>query len=85
MVRDAMRTLVTGGGGFIGSHVVDRLKVFTFLTRAEIEQGINETGVDGVDAKELDAMMKHYDVNKDGSISRWESEHVLDKPVPDMH
>src|SRR5581483_11879619 len=25
-VRGAMRTLVTGGGGFIGSHVVDRLK-----------------------------------------------------------
>src|SRR4051812_43145502 len=25
-VRAAMRTLVTGGGGFIGSHVVDRLK-----------------------------------------------------------
>src|SRR5581483_7129504 len=24
-VRGAMRTLVTGGGGFIGSHVVDRL------------------------------------------------------------
>jgi UDP-glucose 4-epimerase len=26
MVPVAMRTLVTGGGGFIGSHVVDRLK-----------------------------------------------------------
>src|SRR5688500_7534865 len=24
-VRPTMRTLVTGGGGFIGSHVVDRL------------------------------------------------------------
>ncbi len=55
------------------------------LTRAEIEQGIRETGVQGVDAMELDAMMEHYDVNKDGSISRWESERVLDKPIPDIH
>jgi Ca2+-binding EF-hand superfamily protein len=55
------------------------------LTRQEIELGIKETDVEGVDAAELDAMMKHYDVNKDGSISRWESEHVLDKPVPEMH
>ena len=55
------------------------------LTRAEIEQGIKETGVQGVDKKELDATMKYYDVTKDGSISRWEAEHVLDKPVPDLH
>lgn len=55
------------------------------LTRKEIEQGIHEAGVTGVDQKELDAMMKYYDVNKDGSISRWESEHVLDKPVPEIH
>lgn len=57
----------------------------SLLTRAEIEEGIKETGVQGVDPKELDAMMKYYDVNKDGSISRWESEHVLTKPVPEMH
>jgi Ca2+-binding EF-hand superfamily protein len=55
------------------------------LTRQEIEQGIKETDVEGVSTEELDAMMKYYDVNKDGSISRWESEHVLDKPVPDLH
>jgi len=55
------------------------------LTRAEIEQGIKETGVSGVDKKELDAMMEYYDVNKDGSISRWESEHVLTKPIPEIH
>ena len=55
------------------------------LTRKEIEQGIKETGVQGVDAKELDAMMKHYDVTKDGSISHWEAERVLSEPVPEMH
>lgn len=55
------------------------------LTRKEIEQGLKETGVEGVEKKELDAAMKHYDVTKDGSISRWEAERVLHEPVPQMH
>ncbi|WP_035612357.1 EF-hand domain-containing protein [Haloferula sp. BvORR071] len=55
------------------------------LTRKEIEQGIKETGVQGVDAKELDAVMKYYDVTKDGSISHWEAERVLSQPVPQIH
>ena len=54
------------------------------LTRKEIEQGIKETEVQGVDPKELDAAMKHYDVTKDGSISRWEAERVIHEPVPQL-
>ncbi|WP_193212533.1 EF-hand domain-containing protein [Luteolibacter marinus] len=56
-----------------------------YLTRAEIEQGVNETDVQGVNSKELDAMMKHYDVTRDGKVSRWEAERVIDEPVPDFH
>lgn len=55
------------------------------LTRKEIEQGIAEAGVTSIDPKELDAMMKHYDVNKDGKITHWEAERVIDLPVPEMH
>ena len=53
------------------------------LSRAEIEQGIEESGVTGVSEEELDAMMKHYDVNGDGHISRWESERAIDLPIPE--
>jgi len=52
------------------------------LTRREIEQGVRESDVQGVDSQELDAAMKFYDVNKDGSISRWEAEHAVTKPLP---
>ena len=55
------------------------------LTRKEIEQGIAEAGVTKVEPAELDSMMKHYDVNKDGKITRWEAERVIDLPVPEMH
>jgi Ca2+-binding EF-hand superfamily protein len=55
------------------------------LTRKEIEQGVHEAGVAGIDPAELDAMMKHYDVNKDGKITRWEAERVIDLPVPEGH
>lgn len=55
------------------------------LTRKEIEQGVVEAGVTAVDPMELDAMMKHYDVYKDGKITRWEAERVIDLPVPEMH
>ena len=50
-----------------------------------IEQGIAEAGVAKVEPAELDAMMKHYDVNKDGRITRWEAERVIDLPVPEAH
>jgi Ca2+-binding EF-hand superfamily protein len=53
------------------------------LTKREIEQGVKESGVSGVDRAELDSAMKFYDVNKDGSISRWEAEHAVTKPLPD--
>ena len=55
------------------------------LTRKEIEQGIVEAGVTKVEPAELDSMMKHYDVNKDGKITRWEAERVIDLPVPEVH
>lgn len=55
------------------------------LTRAEIELGIKETDVQGVGAMEMDAMMEHYDVNKDRKVSRWEAERVIDEPIPDLH
>jgi hypothetical protein len=55
------------------------------LTRREIEQGVREAGVVGIEQPELDAMMKHYDVNKDGKITRWEAERVIDLPVPQAH
>ena len=46
----AMRTLVTGGAGFIGSHVVDAL-----IERAEYE-GIPVDPVDVVVVLDLDAL-----------------------------
>lgn len=55
------------------------------LTRKEIEQGVAEAGVMGIEPKELDAMMKHYDVNRDARITRWEAERVIDLPVPLAH
>lgn len=53
------------------------------LTRKEIELGIKEASVVQIEPAELDAMMKHYDVNKDGRITRWEAERVIDLPVPE--
>jgi len=55
------------------------------LTRKEIEQGIAEAGVTKIEPAELDSMFKHYDVNKDGKITRWEAERVIDLPVPEIH
>ena len=55
------------------------------ISHKEMEQGINESGVTGVTKEEIDAMMKHYDVNKDGAISRWESERAIDIPVPEHY
>lgn len=55
------------------------------LTRKEIDQGIKEASAVQIGSAEIDAMMKHYDVNKDGNITRWEAERVIDLPVPEMH
>ena len=57
------------------------------LTRKEIEQGVTEAGAGTtkLEPMELDAMMKHYDVNKDGKVTRWEAERVIDLPVPEVH
>lgn len=52
------------------------------MSRAEIEQGIRESGVKGVTREEIDAVMKHYDVNNDGEISRWETERAIEMPLP---
>ncbi|MEP4078556.1 EF-hand domain-containing protein [Haloferula sp.] len=52
------------------------------ITRKEAEQGIAESGVTGVTDEELDSMMRHYDVDKDGAISRWETQRAIDTPVP---
>ncbi|MGE9269859.1 MAG: EF-hand domain-containing protein [Verrucomicrobiales bacterium] len=54
------------------------------LSRREIEQGIRESGVTGVTAGEIDSLMKHYDVNGDGAISRWESQRAIDSPLPEQ-
>ncbi|MFC7336394.1 EF-hand domain-containing protein [Haloferula chungangensis] len=53
------------------------------ITRKEAEQGIRESGVSGVTKEEIDAMMEHYDVDKDDAISRWESQRAIDIPVPE--
>lgn len=53
------------------------------LTRAELEQGLRESDIEGVTARELDLVMKHYDVNDDDRISRWEVQHAIDSPLPD--
>lgn len=53
------------------------------LTRREIEQGIKETGVTGVTPVEIETMLEHYDLNKDGGISRWETQHAINTPLPD--
>jgi Ca2+-binding EF-hand superfamily protein len=55
------------------------------LTRKEIDLGIKEAAVVQLEPAEVDAMMKHYDVNKDGNITRWEAERVIDLPVPEAH
>ena len=55
------------------------------LTRKEIDLGLKEAAVVQLEPAEVDAMMKHYDVNKDGKITRWEAERVIDLPVPEMH
>ena len=54
-------------------------------TREEIDTGNREASVVQLEPAEVDAMMKHYDVNKDGKITRWEAERVIDLPVPEMH
>lgn len=53
------------------------------VSRKEAEQGIRESGTTGVSREEIDFMMEHYDVNKDGAISRWESQRAIDIPVPE--
>lgn len=55
------------------------------ISRGEMEVGIRESGVSGVTEEELDFMMKHYDVNDDGAISRWESQRAIDSPLPEEH
>ena len=55
------------------------------LTREEIDQGIVDSGVSGVGSEELDTMFAFYDVNKDGYITRWEAERVVDLPLPELH
>ena len=55
------------------------------LTRKEIDLGIKEAAVVQLEPAEVDAMMKHYDVNPDGKITRWEAERVIDLPVPEKH
>ncbi|MBB5351296.1 Ca2+-binding EF-hand superfamily protein [Haloferula luteola] len=56
------------------------------LTKAEVAQGVRESGVTGVTEADLDALMKHYDVNRDGGISRWETQRAIDSPLPeDLH
>jgi len=52
------------------------------LTLAEVQQGVEESQVAGVTNEEIVGLFKHYDVNKDGSISRWESQHAIDSPLP---
>lgn len=57
------------------------------LTRKEIAEGVTEAGAGTtkLTPAELDTMMKHYDVNKDGKVTRWEAERVIDLPVPEVH
>lgn len=56
------------------------------LTREEIEQGVRESDVTGVTSEDLNGLMEHYDVNKDGALSRWETQHAIDTPLPeDLH
>lgn len=53
------------------------------LTRAEIEQGIRESGTVGVTEEELDAAMAEFDVNGDDAISRWETQRAINSPLPE--
>ncbi|MBK1828403.1 EF-hand domain-containing protein [Haloferula rosea] len=53
------------------------------LTLAEVKQGVKESDVGGITNEEIVSLFKHYDVNKDGSISRWESQHAIDSPLPE--
>jgi Ca2+-binding EF-hand superfamily protein len=55
------------------------------ITRKEMNLGIAETGVTGVTKEDVNGMFKHYDVNNDGAISRWESEHAINSPLPAIH
>ena len=53
------------------------------LTLEEVRQGVKESGVTGVTDEELVALFEHYDVNKDGAISEWESQRAIDTPLPE--
>lgn len=54
------------------------------LTLAEVRQGVKESGVTGVSDEEIVRLFDHYDVTKDGYITRWESQHAIDSPLPEL-
>ena len=52
------------------------------LTIEEVRQGVAESEIDGVSDVEIQAFFEHYDVNKDGAVSRWEAQHAINSPLP---
>lgn len=54
------------------------------LTVAELKLGIEESDTTGVTPVELKVLMEEYDVNRDGAISRWETQRAINSPLPDV-
>ena len=53
------------------------------LTITEVRRGIAESDVEGVTEIEIKAFFKHFDVNNDGYVTRWETQHAINSPLPE--
>lgn len=52
------------------------------LTKTEIDHGLKDLGNSGVTDAEIDALIKHADVNGDGSVSLWEAQRAEKRGIP---
>lgn len=53
------------------------------LTRAEVVQGLKELNATGVTDEEIDAVFKHCDTNRDGSVTLREAQRGEKRGLPE--